>query len=112
MAIEKLESLTGGSGVHVFLVLWKAASAAQAYADAEADAHAEIKEAEDKAAQEQQMSGNHLIPRRGRPDEVAKLREHPELMASAVEEILRYEPPSMRCRPAWSARSSRACSTR
>lgn len=29
--------------------------------------------AEDKAAQEQQMSGNHLIPRRGRPDEVAKL---------------------------------------
>src|SRR5258705_12286925 len=33
MAIEKLESLTGGSGVHVFLVLWKAASAAQAYAE-------------------------------------------------------------------------------
>lgn len=29
--------------------------------------------AEDKAAAEQQMSGNHLIPRRGRPDEVAKL---------------------------------------
>jgi NAD(P)-dependent dehydrogenase (short-subunit alcohol dehydrogenase family) len=29
--------------------------------------------AEDKAAQEQQMSGNHLIPRRGRPEEVAKL---------------------------------------
>jgi NAD(P)-dependent dehydrogenase (short-subunit alcohol dehydrogenase family) len=29
--------------------------------------------AEDKIAQEQQMSGNHLIPRRGRPDEVAKL---------------------------------------
>jgi MarR family 2-MHQ and catechol resistance regulon transcriptional repressor len=32
MKIEKQESLTGGSGVHVFLVLWKAASAAQAYA--------------------------------------------------------------------------------
>ncbi|HEX6519076.1 MAG TPA: SDR family NAD(P)-dependent oxidoreductase [Streptosporangiaceae bacterium] len=29
--------------------------------------------ATDKAAQEQNMSGNHLIPRRGRPDEVAKL---------------------------------------
>nr|AIA10594.1 MarR family [uncultured bacterium] len=29
----KLESLTGGSGVHVFLVLWKAARAAQAYAE-------------------------------------------------------------------------------
>lgn len=29
--------------------------------------------AEDKAAQERNMSGNHLIPRRGRPDEVARL---------------------------------------
>ena len=29
--------------------------------------------AQDKIAQEQNMSGNHLIPRRGRPDEVAKL---------------------------------------
>jgi MarR family 2-MHQ and catechol resistance regulon transcriptional repressor len=29
----KLESLTGGSGVHVFLVLWKASRAAQAYAE-------------------------------------------------------------------------------
>lgn len=28
---------------------------------------------DDPAKQEQQMSGNHLIPRRGRPDEVAKL---------------------------------------
>ena len=28
-----MESLTGGSGVHVFLVLWKAASAVQAYAE-------------------------------------------------------------------------------
>src|SRR6266852_2234475 len=28
---DKLESLTGGSGVHVFLVLWKAASAVGAY---------------------------------------------------------------------------------
>jgi len=28
-----LESLTGGSGVHVFLVLWKAARALQAYAE-------------------------------------------------------------------------------
>ena len=33
MGIDKLESLTGGSGVHVFLVLWKAASAVQAYAE-------------------------------------------------------------------------------
>src|SRR5437762_12713161 len=30
---HKLESLTGGSGVHVFLVLWKAARAGQAYAE-------------------------------------------------------------------------------
>ena len=30
---HKLESLTGGSGVHVFLVLWKAASAVEAYAE-------------------------------------------------------------------------------
>jgi MarR family 2-MHQ and catechol resistance regulon transcriptional repressor len=29
----KSESLTGGSGVHVFLVLWKAASAVQVYAE-------------------------------------------------------------------------------
>jgi MarR family 2-MHQ and catechol resistance regulon transcriptional repressor len=29
----KSESLTGGSGVHVFLVLWKASHAAQAYAE-------------------------------------------------------------------------------
>ena len=33
MSAHKLESLTGGSGVHVFLVLWKAAHAAQAYAE-------------------------------------------------------------------------------
>src|ERR1700681_629914 len=33
MNANKLESLTGGSGVHVFLVLWKAASAVQAYAE-------------------------------------------------------------------------------
>jgi MarR family transcriptional regulator, 2-MHQ and catechol-resistance regulon repressor len=33
MSKEKSESLTGGSGVHVFLVLWKAAHAAQAYAE-------------------------------------------------------------------------------
>src|SRR5918999_6425226 len=32
MAADKLESLTGGSGVHVFLVLWKAARAVEAYA--------------------------------------------------------------------------------
>jgi MarR family 2-MHQ and catechol resistance regulon transcriptional repressor len=31
--MAKLESLTGGSGVHVFLVLWKAARAVQAYAE-------------------------------------------------------------------------------
>jgi MarR family 2-MHQ and catechol resistance regulon transcriptional repressor len=33
MRTNKPESLTGGSGVHVFLVLWKAAHAAQAYAE-------------------------------------------------------------------------------
>ena len=33
MTVNKLESLTGGSGVHVFLVLWKAARAVQAYAE-------------------------------------------------------------------------------
>src|SRR6266498_1550181 len=33
MSTGGLESLTGGSGVHVFLVLWKAAHAAQAYAE-------------------------------------------------------------------------------
>jgi MarR family 2-MHQ and catechol resistance regulon transcriptional repressor len=33
MSANKLESLTGGSGVHVFLVLWKAARAALAYAE-------------------------------------------------------------------------------
>jgi MarR family 2-MHQ and catechol resistance regulon transcriptional repressor len=33
MTLNKLQSLTGGSGVHVFLVLWKAASAAHAYAE-------------------------------------------------------------------------------
>ena len=31
--MTKLESLSGGSGVHVFLVLWKAARAVQAYAE-------------------------------------------------------------------------------
>jgi len=30
---EQLESLTGGSGVHVFLVLWKAANAVEGYAE-------------------------------------------------------------------------------
>src|SRR5712664_2385604 len=33
MSVHKLESLTGGSGVHVFLVLWKAARAVQTYAE-------------------------------------------------------------------------------
>src|SRR5713101_427839 len=33
MSLDKLESLTGGSGVHVFLVLWKAARAAEGYAE-------------------------------------------------------------------------------
>ena len=33
MGVEKLESLTGGSGVHVFLVLWKAAKAVETYAE-------------------------------------------------------------------------------
>jgi MarR family transcriptional regulator, 2-MHQ and catechol-resistance regulon repressor len=31
--MAKLESLSGGSGVHVFLVLWKAARAVQANAE-------------------------------------------------------------------------------
>jgi MarR family 2-MHQ and catechol resistance regulon transcriptional repressor len=31
--MAKLESLSGGSGVHAFLVLWKAARAVQAYAE-------------------------------------------------------------------------------
>ena|SRR5437879_1201988 len=33
MSRRKSESLTGGSGVHVFLVLWKAARAVQVYAE-------------------------------------------------------------------------------
>ena len=33
VAVAKLESLSGGSGVHVFLVLWKAARAVEAYAE-------------------------------------------------------------------------------
>src|SRR5436190_4253054 len=33
MGVDKLESLSGGSGVHVFLVLWKAARAVEAYAE-------------------------------------------------------------------------------
>ena len=32
MAQDEMESLTGGTGVHVFLVLWKAARALEAYA--------------------------------------------------------------------------------
>src|SRR5712672_1560124 len=33
MGKQKMESLTGGSGVHVFLVLWKAARAVEVYAE-------------------------------------------------------------------------------
>jgi MarR family transcriptional regulator, 2-MHQ and catechol-resistance regulon repressor len=33
MVKAKQESLTGGSGIHVFLVLWKAARAVEAYAE-------------------------------------------------------------------------------
>jgi len=33
MSEQKQQSLTGGSGVHVFLVLWKAARAVEAYAE-------------------------------------------------------------------------------
>src|SRR3977135_4632198 len=33
MKVDRLKSLTGGSGVHVFLVLWKASRAAEAYAE-------------------------------------------------------------------------------
>src|SRR5207253_9365343 len=32
MSTKKLQRLTGGTGVHVFLVLWKAARAAERYA--------------------------------------------------------------------------------
>src|SRR5213082_1142127 len=32
MSVNELKSLSGGSGVHVFLVLWKAARAVEAYA--------------------------------------------------------------------------------
>lgn len=32
MSVSNLESLTGGTGVHVFLVLWKALHAVEAYA--------------------------------------------------------------------------------
>jgi MarR family 2-MHQ and catechol resistance regulon transcriptional repressor len=32
MSADKLDSLSGGSGVHVWLVLWKAAQAVEAYA--------------------------------------------------------------------------------
>src|ERR671919_2913106 len=32
MAVDNLESLSGGSGVHVFQVLWKAPRAVEAYA--------------------------------------------------------------------------------
>ena len=33
MTVNNLKSLSGGSGVHVFLVLWKAARAVEAYAE-------------------------------------------------------------------------------
>jgi MarR family 2-MHQ and catechol resistance regulon transcriptional repressor len=33
MNVRELDSLTGGSGVHVFLVLWKAARAVESYAE-------------------------------------------------------------------------------
>jgi MarR family 2-MHQ and catechol resistance regulon transcriptional repressor len=33
VSVNNLESLTGGSGVHVFLVLWKAAHAVEGYAE-------------------------------------------------------------------------------
>jgi MarR family 2-MHQ and catechol resistance regulon transcriptional repressor len=33
MSANKLDSLSGGSGVHVWLVLWKAAQAVEAYAE-------------------------------------------------------------------------------
>ena len=33
MSVSNLQSLKGGSGVHVFLVLWKAARAVEAYAE-------------------------------------------------------------------------------
>jgi len=33
MSVDEMESLTGGTGVHVFLVLWKAAHAVEVYAE-------------------------------------------------------------------------------
>jgi len=33
VAVAKLDSLSGGSGVHVFLVLWKSARAVESYAE-------------------------------------------------------------------------------
>ena len=33
MSVHNMESLTGGSGIHVFLVLWKAARSVEAYAE-------------------------------------------------------------------------------
>jgi MarR family 2-MHQ and catechol resistance regulon transcriptional repressor len=31
--VDKVQSLTGGTGIHIFLVLWKAARAVEAYAE-------------------------------------------------------------------------------
>jgi cytochrome P450 len=43
------------------------------------------------------LSGNGLLALLGNPNELERLRGNPELLPSAVEELLRYKPPSQQC---------------